>query len=96
MSAEIKTDMKSHSITSYWGGDHLGMMVQITSIEPFKYNPDEAAKYLFGHEGFIQLTAGKTPSNKVPPMATFGPAFDKMIRNEGGPLENTVMQEDLK
>ncbi len=55
MSAEIKTDMKSHSITSYWGGDHLGMMVQITSIEPFKYNPDEAAKYLFGHEGFIQL-----------------------------------------
>jgi len=29
-------------------------------------------------------------------MATFGPAFDKMIHNEGGPLESTVMQEDLK
>jgi hypothetical protein len=29
-------------------------------------------------------------------MANFDPAFDKMIRNEGGPLENTVMQEDLK
>jgi hypothetical protein len=30
-------------------------------------------------------------------MATFDPAFDKMIHNEGGPLESTVMQrEDLK
>jgi len=24
-------------------------------MEPFKYNPEEAAKYLFGQEGFIQL-----------------------------------------
>ncbi len=30
-------------------------------------------------------------------MANFDPAFDKMIRNEGGPLESTVMKrEDLK
>lgn len=55
MSTEIKTDMKSHSITSYWGGDHLGMMVQITSMEPFKYDTKEAAKYVSGQEGFIQL-----------------------------------------
>lgn len=27
-------------------------------------------------------------------MATFGPAFDKMIHNEGGPLESTVMKRE--
>lgn len=29
-------------------------------------------------------------------MATFDPAFDKMIHNEGVRAEGTVMQEDLK
>ena len=53
MSREIKTEMKNHSITQFWGGDNCGSCLQITSeISNISTNvPDQLQQ-----EGFIQLT----------------------------------------
>ena len=53
MSREIKTEMKNHSITQFWGGNKRGSCLQITSeISNISTNvPDQLQQ-----EGFIQLT----------------------------------------
>ena len=55
MSTEIKTDMKTHALTSYWGGDENGVMVQVTCTKPVKLPSDGYTDDLFDQEGFIQL-----------------------------------------
>lgn len=57
MSIELKTDMKNHSTTSYWGGDAHGMMLQITCTKPIGPPPDRFTKDIPNQEeGFIRLT----------------------------------------
>ena len=57
MSIKLKTDMKNHSTTSYWGGDAHGMMLQITCTKPIGPPPDRFTKDIPNQEeGFIRLT----------------------------------------
>lgn len=57
MSIELKTDMKNHSITSYWGCDPHGRMLQITCTKPIGPPPDRFTQDIPNQEeGFIRLT----------------------------------------
>lgn len=50
MGTEIETEMSTHSIKEYWGGDDKGVMVQVTANYPLPVDFDSSQ-----HENFIQL-----------------------------------------
>ncbi len=51
MSTSINTDMTTHKVHEFWGGDHRGRCLQITASSAI--NP---RTNLLQQEGFIQLT----------------------------------------
>lgn len=53
MSTQIKTNMKDHYITRFWGGDDRGICLQISSA---KYKLCKTAREQIQEPGFIHLT----------------------------------------
>lgn len=53
MSTELKTKMKNHSLTQFWGGDERGVCAQISPNGPIKLHSDPLEQI---QENVIQLT----------------------------------------
>jgi hypothetical protein len=53
MSTEIETNMKDHTVVSFWGGDDRGVCVQVTVA---KMSICDSVGEQIQQEGFIRLT----------------------------------------